>query len=88
MFSQIMDMINSVFTSGVGWFTEVITRSGMFNFYMAIVFLTILYRFILRPLFVTTIYSGASDTVQGIKYESRSHGRHEKNYVGKFSNKR
>lgn len=64
MFIQVMEMMTEVLTHGVEWFTDVLTQCGMLNYYMAIVFLTLLFTYILSPLFRSGIRSGRSDTVK------------------------
>ena len=88
MYVQIMQMLGDVFDSGVEWFITVLNSAGMTSYFLAVVFLSLLYKFVLAPIFYVATFSGASDTVQRFKYENRSHGKFERNYTGKFSKKR
>ena len=64
MFIQVMDMMSDVLTHGVQWFSDVLNQSGILKYYMALVFLTLLFTYILSPLFRSGIRSGRSDTAK------------------------
>lgn len=70
LFSQVVSMLSESLLNIVGWFSTVLESSGMLSFYMAAVFLVLLDRFILHPLFRSTISAGASDTVRNFKRKS------------------
>lgn len=67
MYAQIMKMLGDVFDSGVEWFISVMHAAGMTSYFLAVVFLTLLSAYLLRPMFRAGISSGASDRVKKLK---------------------
>lgn len=67
MFAECVTLFVRALSAGADWFTDVFTQSGMASPWLAVIFLLLLNRFLLRPLFGSSSRAGASDTVRNNK---------------------
>lgn len=80
-------LVARVFPAVAGWFGSILESSGMLSFWLSFVFLVLLFRFILGPIFGVAQYSAASDVVKGVKENARYKGSYERNQTGKYLKK-
>lgn len=71
MFGQVVSLVADVFGNITVWFMVVLESAGMYTYYVVVIFLLLLARFILAPLFGAATRIGASDTVRRIKTDQR-----------------
>ena len=64
MFAQVVNMLSESLVNISGWFVLVLESAGMTVYFLAAVFLLLLTRYLLRPLFGR---AGSSDTVRRSK---------------------
>ena len=64
MFAQVVNMLSESLVNISGWFVLVLESAGMTVYFLASVFLLLLTRYLLRPLFGR---AGSSDTVRRSK---------------------
>lgn len=49
--AYVFDILNRSVTECAGWFTDLLGGTGMTSFYLSMIFLALLGKFILKPLF-------------------------------------
>lgn len=65
----VLQIINTCIVQAASWFVELLDHSGMTSFYLSMIFLSLLGKFILRPIFGS---GSGSDQVR--KKSNRSGG--------------
>lgn len=51
MLDSLIQILNMVFQSVVGWFDDLITATGMGSFFMSMITIMLAYKFLLAPIF-------------------------------------
>lgn len=70
MASNVMNLINSSFAAAGSWFGSIFNASGMVEIYLAMIFITLCFKFILTPIF--GISASSDRVVNSYKKESKS----------------
>lgn len=62
--TSLFTALQNVFVSLAGWFTSLFTGSGAVDIYISVIFIMLVTRFILRPIFGGGGLGGRSDTAK------------------------
>lgn len=69
MASNVMNLINSSFAAAGSWFSSIFNASGMVEIYLAMIFITLCFKFILTPIF--GISASSDRVVSSYKKQSK-----------------
>ena len=63
----LLSVLQNVFVTLVGWFSSLLTSSGTSEIFVSAIFIMLVTRFILRPIFGGGGFGGRSDTAKKAK---------------------
>lgn len=75
---SLFSAIISVFNAPVSWFGSILESSSTVSIFLAGIFIMLVYRFILAPIFGAVVFSATSDTAKRIRGKDSKSGQNQK----------
>lgn len=82
-----MNIVISAFTSAFNWFFTFINSLGMYSYFIGVIFIMLIVRFIIAPLLPGAILGAASDAA-GKLYKSNSKRKENKKHSTSYLQKK
>ena len=82
---RIFNMYSEIFWYVGKWFSDLLVATGATGIVLGMITLALVVRFLVAPLVGVAYQTAVSDEVRKIREKSRYHGKHERNYSGKYS---
>ena len=75
---SLFSAIVSAFNAPVTWFGSILESSSTVSIFLAGIFIMLVYRFLLAPIFGAVVFSAASDTAKRIRDKDSNTGQKQK----------
>lgn len=75
---SLFSAIISVFNAPASWFGSILESTSTVSIFLAGIFIMLVYRFILAPIFGAVVFSAASDTAKRIRGKDSNSGQNQK----------